>query len=214
MRRKGNLFHRGGCYICHQDVDLTHGLCPHCLASMGLFGQEVFRPGSLLERTYACFSYSDLLKKYFHLFKFQHKTYWAPVFAGFMADCILDRGLDKKIDQVTYIPMEKSRERKRGYNQSKLLAEKIVQILDMDLATCLEKTRPHKAQVGLRGWQRRTNLKDSLQAQGDVEGKSLLLIDDIMTTGATLEEGARALKAGGAKAVYGLVLAVSGGIQK
>lgn len=117
-----------------------------------------------------------------------------------------------QVDLVTPVPSGSSRLARRGYNQAALLA------LPLALGSALEyrpqalvKTRDVRSQVGLNAAQRRLNVQEVFQAQpAQVQGRSVLVVDDITTSGATLDACAAALLTAGASRVYGLTLAQAG----
>ena len=108
------------------------------------------------------------------------------------------------------IPLYPSRERVRGFNQSRLIAEALCPALGIahrpDILLKTKKTTP---QMELSGEERRKNLAGVFAAAPNqsVRDKNIILIDDVKTTGATLEEAARALKAAGAKRIWAITLA-------
>ena len=106
--------------------------------------------------------------------------------------------------------MHSARQRVRGYNQSERLARVLGQELRLPLLpNTLVRARPSHPQVGLSADARRTNLHGafSVKRPEAVQGQTLLLIDDVVTSGSSLHECAAALKAAGASAVYALTLA-------
>ena len=111
---------------------------------------------------------------------------------------------------VIPIPTSKDRLPARGYNQAELLAQVISEKSALPFVSdTLIKTRPTKTQVELKGKERVLNVAGSfgIKNGADISGKTILLVDDISTTGATLSEAARVLKEAGAKEVVGLVVA-------
>lgn len=115
-----------------------------------------------------------------------------------------------KISIVIPIPTSKDRLPARGYNQAELLGQALSEKISLPLLPdMLIKTRPTKTQVELKGRERILNVMGSFGVRNAaaIAGKTVLLVDDISTTGATLSEAARALKEAGAKEVVGLVVA-------
>ncbi len=106
------------------------------------------------------------------------------------------------------IPLSKKRERWRGFNQSVILAQGLAKTFQYPLQQELIRKKQGKTQVSLNKQERLQNIRDAFVWTGDsLLGKTILLIDDLTTTGATLNEAARVLKIAGANKVYGLVLA-------
>ena len=118
-------------------------------------------------------------------------------------------------DVVAPVPMHGSRLKERGYNQADLLARRVAQRCDLRYAPeLLVRTRSTDLQAGIDDLNQRTiNVAGSVElaAGVDVSGVEIILLDDVATTGSTLEECARALKQGGARSVWCLTLARSSG---
>jgi len=110
-------------------------------------------------------------------------------------------------DVVIPIPLAAARRRKRGFNQSELVARQVAEVHGLPLRLdLLERARETDAQATLDAEQRQQNVRGAFVAR-DVAGLRVLLVDDVTTTGATLNEAARALRAAGATSVFGLALA-------
>lgn len=115
----------------------------------------------------------------------------------------------KKINLIP-IPLHKKRENQRGFNQAKLLAENIALYFNLPLLNnALIKTKATPPQADLKGRQRRENIKNAFSCLSPdlVQNKTILLIDDVTTTGATLQQAAKVLKQAGARSVWSLVIA-------
>lgn len=111
----------------------------------------------------------------------------------------------KNIDELAYIPMRRFKEARRGYNQSQLLAKDLAELLGLKLNSGLRKTRPTRAQSTLSSRDRKKNLKGAFSYKGSsLNSKTILLVDDIVTTGSTMESAALELKKMGAAKVIGL----------
>ena len=112
-----------------------------------------------------------------------------------------------RADVVVPIPLAAGRERRRGFNQSELVARRVAEAHGLPLRLdVLERARETEAQATLDAEQRQRNIRGAFVAR-EVAGLRVLLIDDVTTTGATLNEAARALRAAGATHVFGLALA-------
>ncbi len=113
-----------------------------------------------------------------------------------------------RLDLVMPVPMHSTRKRSRGFNQSELLAAPIAARLSVRLEKAMmKKTRHTTPQSALSHAERIENAKGAYQVAADLAGKSILLVDDVVTTGATLSECALALRRAGAKHVYALAFA-------
>ena len=105
---------------------------------------------------------------------------------------------------ITWVPVSRQTLKKRGYDQARLLAEETARALGREAVPLLEKARATPAQSSLESAaQRRKNVKGvyAVPRPEQVTGQRVLLIDDILTTGSTLEEAARTLRAAGASQV-------------
>ena len=114
------------------------------------------------------------------------------------------------VDAVLPVPLYGKRLRQREFNQSALIARHIAKDIGAALILdCLVKTKDTIPQVGLNSGERRRNIRNAftVHSKPEIEGRSVLLIDDVVTTGATVSECARVLKKSGAASVYVLALA-------
>jgi ComF family protein len=109
---------------------------------------------------------------------------------------------------ITCAPASKERLNWRGFNQAELLAANVGQILNLGVINTLYKDDNVISQVGHTRKERLKNIKDKIHylQGGELQGKKILIIDDVYTTGATLEECAKVLRAAGYREVWGLVL--------
>ncbi len=119
------------------------------------------------------------------------------------------RSLGWEIDLVIPAPLGKKRIQERGYNQVDLVARPLAYELGWEYAPqALRKTRETRSQVGLSISQRSENVRDVYQADpSKVKRKSILLMDDVATTGSTISSGADALLSAGAREIYALTIA-------
>ena len=127
----------------------------------------------------------------------------APYLAGYA------RKLGWQVDLVVPVPLSKQRMKERGYNQAGLLAMPFAAIQGWHYSSqVLVRTRETRSQVGLSPLERKVNISGAFRAEPVLAtGKVILLMDDVVTTGATLTACSEALVKAGAKIVYGLTLA-------
>lgn len=118
------------------------------------------------------------------------------------------------IDIVTYVPMRRKDKLKRGYNQTAIIANELAQLMDKPCTALLKKVRDTSQQKTLGAVDRRKNVKDAFahKSRHNIYGKTVLIIDDVCTTGSTLSEAAAKLKDAGAEKVIASVFAKTGKI--
>lgn len=159
-------------------------------------------------RARALFLYEEPLKKVVHRFKYQGKTACLPSFAK-LARNLPQLGELEGVDWIVPVPLHPSRLRERGFNQALLLARAFFPKDRRVTANLLVRLRPTEPQTSFNGSARRTNLKNAFGVIKPhlLAGKKILLIDDVFTTGTTVNECARVLKKAGADEVMVLTLA-------
>jgi len=174
---------------CHREVNT----CRECA------GKNIY---FLLARSAG--DYSGNLKEAIHQLKFRNGKKLAPYLARFAAPYIVD--FIDGIDCITFVPLTKYKEAKRGYNQSKLIAEEISKIFNKPICDNLIKIKniPEQNKLGLA--ERPKNVKGAFGIKSPITG-NMLLIDDVFTTGSTVNECARILKKNGAQNVFVLTIA-------
>jgi Predicted amidophosphoribosyltransferases len=163
--------------------------------------------------------YAGPLRHGIHRLKFHGAEPLGEPLGAFLANRLVADGLiaaeiGDGIDAVAFVPMDPWRERRRGYNQARLLAEPVAALLGVPLLPgALRRARRAPAQVGLTRNERLRNLTSeafSVRDAAVVAGHHLLLIDDVFTTGTTASACAAALKAAGARRVTVATLAAGG----
>jgi ComF family protein len=141
--------------------------------------------------------------------KFQGRKNLAALLAPLMADVFFDTWSREEFDCIVPVPLHRKRKRERGYNQSELLSRLLARQLAIPDIHALIRVRSTLPQVGLTDSQRSENLRDAFRCAKpqQVSNRRILLIDDVMTTGATVASAACALLGGGASRVSVLTVA-------
>jgi ComF family protein len=145
--------------------------------------------------------YTANLKHLIYLFKYSKKPALAKLLGKLMADTLKNDKTFEIPQVVVPVPLHKSRERERGYNQAKLLAEIVSSELNLPLITdALVRIRATQSQTKLSAKERKENVKGAFKVnlKDSIKGKKILLVDDVFTTGATLDECATELLESGA----------------
>ena len=161
------------------------------------------------ERCVSPFYHEDMVRDSILRLKQRYDTVVAEGFASEMAEVIRREYGGIAFDWVTSVPLHKKDRRARGFAQAQGLAQALARRLGLPYVAALTKltyTQPQKELTALR---RRGNLLGVFDITADVAGRTVLLVDDVITTGSTLDECAKMLKIYGAKAVYVLAVAVS-----
>jgi competence protein ComFC len=160
--------------------------------------------------------YSDeTVKKIIHKFKYGGVTNAArDLIEKFLSGKITINGGQTRRSVptiiITYVPMHSDKERKRGYNQSEILAREIGKILNFSVIKLLKRTKYSVSQMSLKKMEeRKKNVENIFEFVGVRlrSPQNIILVDDVATTGATLFEATRVLKENGIKSVWGMVLA-------
>lgn len=153
------------------------------------------------------FVYSGGVEKLIRKFKYDGGKYLTDYFAELLQNEYIKNYFSADI--ITFVPMTGLSEFERGYNQSELLAESLSKRVGAPVLDLLTKKKETHHQAGLDYSERQKNLIGafSLEKKSLVKGKKILVVDDVLTTGATADEIAKVLKNGGAKSVYLLTIA-------
>ena len=197
------------CCFCRRLTGKNMPVCKACAA------RYPDRTGAQAERSLTaslrCFSplrYEGEARRALLRFKFGGLRGYAPAFARLMRQTLA--GSAVTADYVVWVPLSAKRLRERGYDQARLLAEALARGMQLPCEPLLSKTRHTRAQSGLHSReQRRANAAGAycVPAPDRAAGRRLLLVDDIVTSGATLEECARMLRRAGAKSVTAVTAA-------
>ena len=166
---------------------------------------------SFLDSWAAVWYYEGYIRESLLRYKFRRARHYAPVY-GRMLAMRLQQEYPEGFDILTWVPISRLRRFTRGYDQVELLAEAVGQELGMQPMPTLKKVRNNRPQSGIVGQaKRRANVLGVYRAvcPQEVQGKRVLLLDDIITTGATAGECARVLLTAGAKEVHCGVIAAA-----
>ncbi len=193
------------CPICSQPFSTAEGedhVCEECLRR---------RPS--YEALWACYCYEGAVLEGIQRLKYGKKGLLADALGPILARFAAERITQSRGHLIMPVPLHPRRLRERGFNQSLVLARHVAKTLRMDLDfSCLRRIRYTLPQASLAKKDRHHNVRGAFEVRdpGRIKGKSLIIVDDVVTTGSTLNECARVLKRYGAAEVFGLSLARTG----
>lgn len=206
----------GSCFLCRGRADdlicadcdadlprLAQPLCPRCALPTpgGAVCGRCLSSSPHYDATRAALAYEFPADALVHSLKFRGELALAPLLASLLAD----RTRADDVDQVVPVPLSPKRLRERGYNQSVEIARHLRKGL-LDVGLC-ERSRDVRPQIELPYDERQSNVRGAFRCTRALVGARIAVVDDVMTTGATLNELARTLKAAGAVHVVNWVVA-------
>jgi ComF family protein len=227
-----NLVYPRSCYICGKESpEALDFLCWDCLADTqkveppfcSICGDPV--PGNIthqyhchwcslqrphFERARSAFRYDGAIRQLLQDLKYHHHTWLARDLAEMLAHCVRAEYETATFDLICPVPLHISRKRSRGYNQSALLAKELSNQLSIPFfGRAVRRVVPTPSQTNLTATQRDANMRDAFESGTFrcLKNKRILLVDDVMTTGATTNACAGALKKSGALCVHVITVA-------
>ena len=204
MRRPSllELIFPSRCVLCYDFTENRDKMCADCLKELTEI-RKVERKIPFARKTFALWHYEGHVRNSILRFKFGRKRHYARFYGEALASRLLRE--DIPVDVITWIPVSRLRRFKRGYDQVQLIAQVVSQFTGIPCRRCLRKVKNNPPQSGIVGEaQRRANVLGVYRAAGveHFRDKRVLLLDDIITTGATISEGTKVLLTAGAKEVY------------
>ena len=196
----GTLLHQG-----------ERELCPGCRKQLAQLRRSILQEGRGFARCVSVFPYEGPVREAILQYKFQGRRSKARFFGQCMAQCGAEE-LSGAFDLVTWVPVHPLRRLSRGYDQARLLAEETCRCWKVRPQAFLRKRRHTAPNSGLHSASaRRGNVLGAYRAlhANRLQGKRVLLIDDVVTSGSTLSECARVLTEAGAESVLCLTLAAA-----
>lgn len=174
--------------------------------------EDCMRVSHVFTQGRALLSYQDGVRQSLYRFKYSNKREYADYYAEKIWQIWGKWVEQKKIDLIAAVPLYAKKERKRGYNQAWILAKRISRVSKIPAKRhCLARIRETFPQKNLTRMQRKKNLGGAFLAEPAlVSGKRILLVDDIYTTGSTVDEAAKALLLAGSLEIYVLTAAIGG----
>lgn len=204
------------CLLCQVELNLeSRTLCPicRCLLDGTRINHEDTPPVTAISgirRQWAFYTYESPARELLQDFKFNQKTWILDTFEAAFENFIQKN--QDPIDRIVPIPIHRSKLLTREFNPPLMIAQLLSRKTGFKVLEALGKPYPTPAQSSLSRYERKINLRGAfkLRKGSKVRGRSILLVDDILTTGATAEEAANVLKKAGARKVYLFTLARTG----
>lgn len=186
----------GVCVKCGYPLGYNEN-CPHC------------RTQIILPRTRALGFYKPPLQPLIFALKYEGKKSLAKILGRALAGLLNSDPMLRQADALIPIPLHPARQRERGFNQASLLGLEIAQLTGIPIVNALRRKKNTKSQTQLLMKERILNMQDAfkLEDHTPIVNQQVVLIDDVMTSGATINSAAQILLQAGAGAVYGLVIA-------
>jgi competence protein ComFC len=199
------------CIQCAKKLPrLVPPLCPKCgkPEPSGHLCHECWGKSSCLDNVHSVFVFDGTMRTAVHSLKYHNLRAIAECLGRYMASYYLENSLNGSV--LVPVPLHENRVRERGYNQSTLLAREISRIIEIPVSVeLIKRNRDCISQARTKNVEeRRRNMENAFSPVNDgISGMEIILIDDVCTSGATLEACAAALKKAGAKHVTGFTLA-------
>lgn len=195
-----HLFFPNRCPICQELINANDRFCIECTDKLKMYNRNF--EISEVKKFFACFDYDDNIKPAIFQLKSGICGNSDYAFGSYLAEVLRNENISTDI--IVPVPLSLKSMRKRGYNQSELIAKILSIELNIPVCCAVRKIRETKEQKNLEVDERKSNLKDAFDVINPetVRGKRILLVDDICTTGSTFHEIALVLKRNGAEEIF------------
>lgn len=192
------------CPICGEWIEPGPILCAKCRKKLPAEPptRRLELSGGRLLVVMSPMRYREEFRKAVISYKFYHKPWLSRPIGALMAELL--PLYPERFDMVVYSPTSFSHRMERGFDQSRLLAERLARREHIPVVNALRRSRRAKTQHELSHQERLANASGAYRCIEDVKGRSILLVDDVMTTGSTMRASAEALYMAGARTVYGI----------
>jgi len=193
------------CFCCACGKKIPSGIfCAEC------YNRIEPLTSAVLPHFYSAVRYREPFVTAIHRFKYRGDAFLAPHLAKFLVELCRRHKLDQWVDCIVPVPLHPTRFRERNFNQAELLSQEIAASFSLPvLPRVLVRFRNTPSQTGLSGKERTVNVSDAFRVRKPsvFKDRRCLLVDDVLTTGATLSACRSRLLSAGAAEVYGLALA-------
>lgn len=227
-----HLLYPERCVVCDGILeDAASGICPECCGKLAYIkeprcrkcGKQLFEDEKefcdgckgrkqYFDRGIILFSYNEAMKKSIYRFKYANRREYKKFYAKEICRCLGREIRGFHADAILPVPLHKKRQRQRGYNQAELIAVQVGVELGIPVyAKILQRSRDTKPLKTMGRTERENNLKKAFKLwENDVKLNKVIIIDDIITTGSTINEAAAVLREAGVREIY--FVALSSGV--
>ncbi len=200
------------CLLCRHKHEQASMICPDCIKTLNDQAECTFKnhpsdfyhiEGELyFDGVYYFWEYTPEIQHLIHHLKYQEASKIGELFGRLMAARFVP---ENSLDVIVPVPLHKTRQRERGFNQSELVAAELSKSLHVKMAPNLLKRIAYtQTQTRLSARERQLSLKNVfVLSDSEISGKTILIVDDLITTGATINACAKILKEGGCHQVFG-----------
>lgn len=203
------------CKYCKESlVALTLINCIKCgrtVEHKGMTCNECRKKELSFVKNYAVYPYDEIISTIIKNFKYGNHPQYSKGLGYLMANYYKDNFFEK-IDFIIPVPMHKKKQKERGFNQADLLAKELSKLVNVDyIEDLIIRTKNTKAQNSLNASERKNNMENAFKLNEKylVNGKIFLIVDDIYTTGSTIDACSKILLSNGSKSVFGFTLSIA-----
>lgn len=203
---KPNKYHL--CNVCLDKINIIKNCCKKCGEELNDFTNYCLNCKDAkrnFDKIYSVATFDGVAKNIIYKFKYGKSEYMADCITPFLLEKLSEVNL-KEIDLIMAVPLSQERLKERGFNQAKILSDKLSKELGIKSVNLLRRIKNTSTQTALTKLERKQNLLNAfiVEDKQKIKNKNILVIDDIITTGATFDEVAKVLKTKGANKVFGL----------
>ena len=215
------------CICCKKEIPDSNkrGLCEKCFSKVEVFaGDLCSKCGEVVAGNLLCDSckdmkynfdenhsyavYDEITGTIIKSLKYSGNKYISKYIASMISE---NKKYFEKVDYITFVPISRERLKERGFNQAEEIANEVSKILNIRVLSMLDKVKENTHQAGLSRNERISNIIGTIEIKKDIsnelKGKSVMIVDDVFTTGSTLSECAKVLKANGVARVKTMTFA-------
>jgi ComF family protein len=219
-----DLLYPPHCAICEKSLERHEFVCANCIAQIERVPPPFCRCGCALSenadvcsdcatrlwyfdqaRAYGYYDEENALGRLIKALKYGGERALVRPLTDLLVE--MSSEFQDQPQAITFIPMTRNKKRERGFNQAEQLARELAQRLNLPLVKALEKIRETRPQASLSGVDRLTNLETAFRLASPPQCSNIILVDDVVTTGTTIETASRVLREGGYEKIFVLALA-------